>query len=163
MAKFCVDNNCWAILSEDSDFFVFSDVAYVPLSSLDWKAQELKAKCYSKGELAQYLKIDSKVFVPLITITSQRVPLWACLIGNDTTLPNSNLLDFVHQKIGFSIGRLERFKATTLEKLANCVRVIPETQTNMEWLESILSGVKTQEQRKFSFYSNNNRCICGVI
>lgn len=154
MAKFCVENQCWAIFSEDSDFFVFADVGYVPLSSLDWKATHLKAKYYCKGELAQYLKIDSKV--PLhynYKTPPQRLPLWACLIGNDTTLPNNNLLDFVHNKIGFTIGRLERFKGSTLEKLANVVRGIPDSQSNLDWLETVLAGVKTQEQRIFSLKS----------
>ena len=64
--------NC-PVLSNDSDFFIF-DIkgGYIPLSSLEWKSNRLRANIFHRRKLASHLGIREEL-----------LPLFASLVGND--------------------------------------------------------------------------------
>ena len=127
--------NC-AVLSNDSDFFIFDiEGGYILLSFFEWKSSPLTAKIYHRSKLASRFRIRP-----------QLLPLLASLAGNDY-VSREALLDFdsglnrVHTDN--RVGKRE----ARFEKIASVLRELPSLCSQEEALKSTLELITSQRTR----------------
>ena len=116
--------NC-PVLGNDSDFFIF-DVkdGYIPLSSLNWKADSLTADIFYREKLALHFGISEEF-----------LPLFASLVGNDYVSFEA-LAEFR--------PTLNRGKAARFASIAN---ILSDSSTEEEALEYALRMVESAVSR----------------
>ena len=132
--------NC-PVLSNDSDFFIFDIRAgYIPLSSINWKADGLTVDFFYREELASHFGIRAEF-----------LPLFASLVGND----------YVSYEVLAEFGpTMNPGKASRFRSIAN---ILSDSRTEEEALESALLMVgsaigrdKLRQAVKHSLQEYNN-------
>ena len=132
--------NC-PVLGNDSDFFIFDIRAgYIPLSSINWKADGLTVDFFYREELASHFEIRAEF-----------LPLFASLAGND----------YVSYEALAEFGpTMNPGKASRFRSIAN---ILSDSRTEEEALESALLMVgsaigrdKLRQAVKHSLQEYNN-------
>jgi hypothetical protein len=104
MARYCIEHNYYGVLSQDTDFYIYDVPRYLPLWMLDIKDDgtntTIRAKVFESGALAKLFKFNKKVSTCIdfekhpktLSFCFQFLPLFASLVGNDTTFMHQNLI-----------------------------------------------------------------------
>ena len=125
-----------AVLSNDSDFFIFDTKGgYIPLSFLCWNSSRFTAKIYYRSKLASRFRIRP-----------QLLPLLASLAGNDYVSADA-LVDFdsalSRVQADYRVGKRE----ARFAKIASFLRKLPSSCSQEEALKSTLELITSQRSR----------------
>ena len=127
--------NC-AVLSNDSDFFIFDiEGGYILLSFFGWKSSPLTAKIYHRSKLASRFRIRP-----------QLLPLLASLAGNDY-VSREALLDFDSGLNRVETDNRVGKREARFEKIASLLRELPSLCSQEEALKSTLELITSQRTR----------------
>lgn len=133
IARYCIQNNCYGVLSKDSDFLILGTI-YIPFENI-------------------FIQSDRKLFVDqfdllttskVLSLKPEYLPMFACLVGNDYTSPFESILNELHSQIGIE----SKLPQDIIQGVAGFLASQPD---HYSFLTKLLKNKKSEKRGNFPF------------